>query len=69
MVERLTQRRNNQVTTQVKLNGSGKMVSRDGATGNLQIMVALVALLGAVDLAVCVTTVRIIRMDVRVSGH
>lgn len=45
------------------------MVSRDGATGNLQIMVALVALLGAVDLAVCVTIVRIIHTDDRVSGR
>ena len=39
---------------------------RDGATGNLQMVVAL---WGAVDSAVCVTTVRIIRMDVRVSGR
>jgi hypothetical protein len=35
----------------------------------LQIMVALVGLLGAVALAVCVTIVKIIRMDVRASGR
>lgn len=62
----LTHRRNNQVTTQVKLKGSGKMVSRDGATGKVQMVVAL---LGAVDSAVCVTIVRIIHMDARVSGR
>lgn len=62
----MTHRRNNKVTTQVKLSGSGKMVSRDGATGTVQMVVAL---LGAVDSAVCVTIVRIIRMDARVSGR
>lgn len=43
-----------------------EMVSRDGATGTVQMVVAL---LGAVDSAVCVTIVRIIRMDARVSGR
>lgn len=61
----LTHLRNNQVIARVKLNGSGKMVSRDGATGTVQMVIAL---LGAVDSAVCVTIVMIIRMDVRVSG-
>ena len=42
------------------------MVSRDGATGTVQMVVAL---LGAVDSAVCVTIVRIIRRDARVSGR
>lgn len=65
-VNRLCTGRTNQVTTQVKLNGSGKMVSRDGATGTVQMVVAP---LGAVDSAVCVTIVRIIRMDDRVSGR
>ena len=42
------------------------MVSRDRATGTVQMVVAL---LGAVDLAVCVIIVMIIRMDARVSGR
>lgn len=62
----LTHLRNNQVITQVKLNGSGKMVSRDGVTGIVQMVVAL---LGAVDSAVCVTIAMIIRMGARVSGR
>lgn len=42
------------------------MVSRDGVTGTVQMVIAL---LGAVDSAVCVTIVMIIRMGVRVSGR
>ena len=43
-----------------------QMVSRDGATGTVQMVVTL---LGAVDSAVCVTIAMIIRMDVRASGR